>query len=156
VHELTFEVRRYDDAAVASAIAELQREYVRRYGSEDVAAVDPQVFAAAEGLFLVSIVYEAICAMGGWRRHDEQSVEIKRMYVPQRHRRRGFARAILGELERRALEVGYRRAVLNTGLEQPEAVAMYEACGYRPIPGFGHYANAPLAVFFGKNLTPGT
>jgi GNAT superfamily N-acetyltransferase len=150
--ELVFEVRRYDDPDVSAAIAQLQLEYVRRYGSEDVAAVDPLEFAAPDGLFLVCLVDGSIAAMGGWRRHDEDCVEIKRMYVPERLRRRGLARAILAELERRAAEAGYRRVVLNTGLEQPEAVAMYETAGYSSIPGFGHYADAPLAVFFGKEL----
>ena len=150
--ELVFEVRRYDDADVTAAIAELQLEYVRRYGEQDVAAVDPEEFVAPDGLFLVCLVDGVLGAMGGWRRHDDESVEIKRMYVPERLRRRGLARAILAELERRAAAGGYRRVVLNTGLEQPEAVAMYEAAGYTPVPGFGHYAHAPLALFFGKSL----
>ena len=150
--ELVFEVRGYDDPDVALAIDELQQEYVRRYGQSDAAAVDPLEFAAPDGLFLVCLLDGEIGAMGGWRRHDDESVEVKRMYVPERLRRRGLARAVLGELERRAADAGYRRVVLNTGLAQPEAVAMYEAAGYSTIPGFGHYADAPLALFFGKDL----
>lgn len=150
--ELVFEVRRYDDPDVTAAIAELQLEYVRRYGSQDVTVVDAAEFVAPDGLFLVCLVDGAMGAMGGWRRHDESSVEIKRMYVPEQLRRRGLARAILAELELRAAAAGYRRVVLNTGLEQPEAVAMYAAAGYTPIPGFGHYEHAPLALFFGKSL----
>jgi hypothetical protein len=42
--------------------------------------------------------------------------------------------------------------VLNTGPSQPEAIALYESAGYRPVPGFGHYACHEDAVFFGKKL----
>jgi hypothetical protein len=40
--------------------------------------------------------------------------------------------------------------VLNTGPEQPEALALYAALGYGPVPGFGVYACVPDAVFLGK------
>ena len=88
--ELVFEVRGYDDPDVALAIDELQQEYVRRYGQSDAAAVDPLEFAAPDGLFLVCLLDGEIGAMGGWRRHDDESVEVKRMYVPERLRRRGL------------------------------------------------------------------
>lgn len=150
--ELIFEQRSYDDPDVTEAIAELQQEYVRRYGQPDDAAVDPREFAAPDGLFLVCLVGGSLAAMGGWRRHDENSVEIKRMYVRSDWRRRGYAKALLAELERRAAVAGYGAVVLNTGLEQPEAIALYEDAGYTPIAGFGYYAELPLAVFLGKSL----
>jgi GNAT superfamily N-acetyltransferase len=78
--------------------------------------------------------------------------EIKRMYVAASARRRGLARVMLAELESRAAAAGVREFVLNTGTEQPEAVALYESSGYTPVPGFGHYAAAPLALFYGKQL----
>ena len=47
---------------------------------------------------------------------------------------------------------GYRRVVLETGLAQPEAIALYESEGYGPIDGFGHYKDAPLSLSFAKDL----
>ena len=47
------------------------------------------------------------------------------------------------------------RIVLNSGREQPEALALYEELGYRPVPGYGVYACAPGAIFLGKALTEG-
>jgi GNAT superfamily N-acetyltransferase len=151
--ELRFAARPYDDPIVTAAVIDLQREYLRRYGSEDETAVDGSEFAPPDGLFLVATTGDVLGAMGGWRRHDDGVVEIKRMYVPEGMRRRGLARALLSELERRAIEAGVRRVVLNTGTEQPEAIALYESCGYLPAPGFGIYENAPLARFYGKNLS---
>jgi ribosomal protein S18 acetylase RimI-like enzyme len=80
------------------------------------------------------------------------SAEIKRMYVSAGARRRGLARVMLTELERSAAAAGVTELVLNTGPSQPEAIALYESAGYRPVPGFGHYACHEDAVFFGKKL----
>ena len=150
--DVRFEVRGYDEPEVTALIEELQQEYVRRYGSMDVAAVDAAEFAPPDGLFLVCRADGEVAAMGGWRRHEPGAVEIKRMYVRETMRRRGLARIVLAELERTAAAAGHGRAVLNTGLEQPEAVSLYESSGYRPTDGFGHYASAPLALFYAKDL----
>ena len=73
--------------------------------------------------------------------------EIKRMWVDPAHRRRGLAGALLDELERAATRAGCPRTVLETGTEQPEALAFYRARGYVAIPRFGVYrdeAEQPL------------
>jgi GNAT superfamily N-acetyltransferase len=150
--QLRFEARSYDDHSVTELVEVLQGEYVRRYGSRDDAAVDPGEFAPPHGLFLLALAGAEPVAMGGWRHHGPGVVEIKRMFVPEALRRRGLARRLLVELEDRAAASGAVRVILNTGREQPEAVAMYEAMGYEPELPFGHYAGAPLALFFGKDL----
>ena len=67
---------------------------------------------------------------------------------------------MLRELERRAYAAGVGELWLNTGGRQPEAVALYESAGYEPVAGFGRYADAPEALFYGKVLRapggPGT
>jgi hypothetical protein len=40
--------------------------------------------------------------------------------------------------------------VLETGLAQPEAIALYESSGYVPIPPFGHYQDAPLSRCYAR------
>ena len=47
---------------------------------------------------------------------------------------------------------GDRRVVLETGLAQPEAIALYASAGYLPIQGFGHYKDAPLSRSFARDL----
>lgn len=149
-----FEERRYDDADVSALVEELQQEYVVRYGSRDETEVDADEFAPPGGMFLLGLVADEVVAMGGWRAHANTPgvVEIKRMYVLESARRRGYARLVLAELERTAAESGARAIVLNTGQEQPEAVALYESSGYQPVPGYGIYLDAPLALFYGKDL----
>jgi GNAT superfamily N-acetyltransferase len=149
------EVRPYADPAVAAMVDEVQAEYVELYGGPDAAVVDPADFVPPRGLFLVGLVDGAPVAMGGWRRLADDVAEIKRMYVVRAARRRGFSRRLLEELERSAAAAGVARFVLNTGPEQPAAVALYESVGYRPVTGFGHYACYPGALFYGKPLTVG-
>jgi GNAT superfamily N-acetyltransferase len=150
--QFQIEIRRYDDPDVTRMVGEVQAEYVERYGGPDAAAVDPAEFAPPQGLFLVGLLDGVPVAMGGWRRREPGQAEIKRMFVSSAARRRGLARRMLAALERTAAEAGVDRVVLNTGPAQPEAVALYEQSGYSPIPGFGHYACHPDALFFGKTL----
>jgi ribosomal protein S18 acetylase RimI-like enzyme len=152
-----FEARTYDDPDVVRMVAEVQAEYVVMYGGPDGAVVDPTEFVPPNGLFLVATLDGDPVATGGWRRLQvaDETAEIKRMYVAARARRRGLGRLMLAELERRATAAGLRRLVLNTGPEQPAAVAMYRSSGYIDTAAFGHYADAPRALFLAKSL-PGT
>lgn len=146
------EARPYDDPDVTAMIAEVQQEYVVRYGGPDAAVVEAGEFAPPAGLFLVGLDGGEPVATGAWRRLPDGRAEVKRMYVRAAARRRGLARLMLAELERSAAGAGVRELVLNTGPQQPEAIALYESAGYEPVPGFGHYACHPGAVFLGKRL----
>lgn len=79
-------------------------------------------------------------------------VEIKRMYVVPEARRRGLSRMLLARLESESVALGYRRVQLETGLRQPEAIALYESAGYHRIASFGQYADDELSVCFAKDL----
>ncbi|QRP44497.1 GNAT family N-acetyltransferase [Amycolatopsis sp. FDAARGOS 1241] len=149
----------YDHPDATKLMAEVQLEYVRRYGSEDSTPMEAAQFAPPRGLFLVGYLDGAPVASGAWRAHDGPApafrpgdVELKRMYVVESARGNGFARAMLAELERTARAAGRRRAVLETGTEQPEAIALYGSSGYTAIPGFGMYKDEPESRYFGKNL----
>lgn len=146
------EARSYEDPDVLRMVAEVQQEYVQLYGGPDAATVDPGEFSPPNGLFLVGVLDGAAVATGGWRRTGDGEAEIKRMYVAAQVRRRGLARLVLAELERTAAAAGVRRLVLNTGPEQPEAVALYEQAGYTSSEAFGHYACYSDALFYAKQL----
>lgn len=149
----------YDHPDAVKMTAEVQLELTARYGSEDATPMDPAQFAAPLGLFLVGYFDDVPVASGAWRAHDGPApsfrpgdAELKRMYVATSVRGRGFARAMLAELERTAAEAGRSRVILETGYKQPEAVALYRSSGYDEIPNFGYYKNEPENVCFGKPL----
>ena len=90
---------------------------------------------------------------GCFKRFDDQSIEIKRMFVTEQSRGKGFSKRILEELENWGAELGYKRAVLETGLKQPEAIALYQGFGYSRIPNYQPYVGLPQSVCFKKELT---
>jgi GNAT superfamily N-acetyltransferase len=142
----------YNEPVVRALEAELQQEYVRRYGGLDQTPIDEGEFDPPAGLFLVGFVGSEPVASGGFRRHADGVAEIKRMYVTEDHRGIGLARRMLAELESRAAQAGYARAVLMTGLAQPEAIALYQSSGYAAIEPFGIYKKSELVRCFGKDL----
>jgi GNAT superfamily N-acetyltransferase len=143
----------YDDPLAQHLIEAVQQEYVQRYGGRDAAAVEPAEFLPPRGLFLAAEADGVPAGCGAWRALPSGAAEIKRVYVEPAFRRRGVARLVMAALEESAAAAGHPEVVLNSGREQPEALALYADLGYRPVPGFGVYACAPDAVFLGKPLT---
>lgn len=76
---------------------------------------------------------------GCFKQFDEDSVEVKRMFVTAGARGRGVGSAILNELERWAAELGQAAMVLELGNNQPEAMLLYTKQGYTVIPNYGQY-----------------
>ncbi|MGC5746107.1 GNAT family N-acetyltransferase [Chryseobacterium sp. NFX27] len=89
---------------------------------------------------------------GAFKPFSEDTVEIKRMYTDAGWRGKGFASKILNELEVWAKEEGYSRCVLETGIKQPEAIALYEKCGYIRIPNYGQYIGVDNSVCYEKTV----
>ncbi|UOZ10770.1 GNAT family N-acetyltransferase [Amycolatopsis sp. WQ 127309] len=150
----------YDHPDAAKLMAAVQQVYVERYGDEDATPMDPAQFDPPQGLFLIGYQGDEAVACGAWRAHDgpapgfrDGDAEFKRMYVADSARGRGFARMILFELERTAALSGRKRAVLETGTKQPEAIALYASSGYVEIPGFGIYKNEPDSRCYAKDLS---
>jgi GNAT superfamily N-acetyltransferase len=75
---------------------------------------------------IVIYVDEIPAACGAFKKFDEETVEIKRMYTNPDFRKRGLATAIVKELEFWAKELNYTKAVLESSLEQNEALSVYE------------------------------
>jgi GNAT superfamily N-acetyltransferase len=146
----------YDHPVAHDLVEQVQEEYVRRYGGRDAAVVDAAEFLPPLGIFLVAEIDGEPAGCGAWRVVSPGVAEIKRVYVVPRFRRRGLAQVIVGALEKGVTEAGHRSVVLNTGREQPEALALYADLGYSPVEGYGIYACSPGAVFLGKDLGPGS
>ena len=144
----------YDDPVAHYLVEQVQQEYVLRYGGRDAAPVQPAEFFPPQGLFLVAEIDGEPAGCGAWRALPAGVAEIKRVYVEPSFRRRGLAQVIVAALEVAAARAGHTSVVLNTGRQQPEALALYADLGYGPVPGYGIYACAPDAVFLGKDLPP--
>ncbi|MCM3629913.1 GNAT family N-acetyltransferase [Paenibacillus glycanilyticus] len=85
-------------------------------------------------------------------KRDEQTVEIKRMFVREEARGRGIAQSIVKELEKWALEEGKEQALLETGTNQPEAISLYKKLGFARIANYEPYIGSDESVCMGKEL----
>ncbi len=90
---------------------------------------------------------------GAIKQFEPRIMEVKRMFVPIEHRGKGIAGKILKELEIWAAELGNTKCILETGIKQPEAIALYKKCGYQITDNYGQYAGVEKSVCFEKLLS---
>jgi putative acetyltransferase len=100
----------------------------------------------------VIVCYESDIAVGcgSFREIDSQTVEIKRMFVLPDYRGKGIASKILSQLELWTLELNYTQTILETGINQPEAIALYKKSGYSITQNYGQYADMENSVCMKK------
>lgn len=136
-------------------ILALNRELSGRYPEDGTAShfrLDAEEVAEGRGAFFVAYAQGRPLACGAVRRLDEGTAEIKRMYVQPAARGLGLGRRLLQVLEDEARNLGVSRLVLETGVRQPDAIALYTGAGFSRTDAFGEYEDSPLSVFFGKSL----
>lgn len=131
--------RYFDDAAYARELDTLGMHYGTPQGC---------VLLAQEGEKPVGVV----CMRG----LGEGVCEMKRLYVPEEHRRQGIAKALVQALLNAARLRGYHSMRLDTGFFMTEAIALYEHFGFRRIEAY-HVAEPVLAealVFMERTIGP--
>ncbi len=109
--------------------SQLDAELNARYGSKQ-SEYDKHNKIDPINTAIIGYLGETPIACGCFKNIDNQTIEIKRMYVLKNYRRKGFSIKILQSLEKWGAELGYSKAVLETGKGQPEAIALYNKLGY--------------------------
>ena len=89
---------------------------------------------------------------GAIKDFDEETAEIKRMFVLPSGRGKKVATTILSELESWARELGYKKCILETGITFKDAIGLYYKAGYEVIPNYGQYSGIKNSVCFCKSL----
>lgn len=100
------------------------------------------------------VVYDGNKAVGGGaiRRYDDESMEIKRVFVHTEYQGQGIGKQLVALLIEWAAELGYKRAVLETGELLAESCAVYKKLGFKVIPNYGPYVNMPESLCMAKDL----
>jgi GNAT superfamily N-acetyltransferase len=147
--QLRFVSATHDDPLAQPLLAELAIEYAQRYGGTPSAhmawlPVPAAELASPDGGLLIGVLHDVPVTGGAFRRYDDDTAELKRIWTDSAHRRRGYARALLAALEDETAARGYRRLYLITGNRQPEAEALYDSTGYTrvpadPLPDWGRF-----------------
>lgn len=162
---MNIQPRPFDHPDAVKLNDQVQLEYAERYGDEgDITPLDATMFDPPRGLYLLAYDDEGRpLATGGWRSQEENDegysdgdAEIKRMFVIPEGRGKGLARRLLAALEADARAAGRTRMVLETGDQQPEAIALYTSSGYTVCPKFGHYRTYDNSICMAKALAART
>ena len=128
----------------------LDKELEGRYGEEQ------QFFAKFNTIekikhAVVLYVDGKPAGCGAFRRYDDERAELKRMYVTPEWRGHRLGRRIITALEEWASEQ-FNFLILETGIKQPEAIRLYEQCGYTRIPNFPPYESVSWSICMQKNI----
>jgi len=150
------EIRREDlTSATAQALIEaLNADLRARYPGDGshYFRLDADEVRPGRGAFVVAYDADTPVGCGAVRVIAAGIAEIKRMYVVPSVRGRGIARRMLEMLEGEARALGVTKLMLETGTQQPEAIALYSKTGFSLTGPFGDYPPSPLNVFFEKHL----
>lgn len=146
--DLTAEVSR---ALIRSLNEELSRMYPEAGATHF--SLDPEEVSDGRGAFLIVCRAGTPVGCGALRLLDAETAELKRMYVMPAARGTGLGKRLVTALETEARALGVRRLVLETGVRQAAALALYQATGFHPIPLYGEYSLSPeTSVCLGKAL----
>jgi putative acetyltransferase len=138
---------------VQQLISAMGAELDARYGGDDGLSPAEAHEFEPPGVFLLLERDGEPVACGGLRVVGPGVGEVKRMYVAPTARRQGLSRVLLAALVDHARTTGLERLLLETGTEQPEAVALYESTGWTPVEAYGHYAHDPRTRCYGLSLS---
>lgn len=145
----------YDSSAARDLTRCLYREQYETYGTAD----DPRDTEAAEferphGLFLIVGDPDGrAIACGGWRTAGPAVAEVKRMFVAPSARGEGHGRRVLYALENDAIAHGMTSAILETGVKNHAAIALYAQSGYGLTQPYATGRDPRINRAFRKPLT---
>lgn len=147
-------ISRIDPALAGHLIKELDSFHASLYPPESNHLDSIETLRESGAAFFGAWDGDEIIAMGAVKFFADYG-EIKRVYVPERHRGKGLAKKIMDVLETELSARGILWAKLETGPLQPEALGLYERLGYEPCGPFGEYRLDPFSVFMQKRLRVG-
>ena len=151
---LSIAVEPFDSDDARRLIAALDRGLAELYPPEQRFGpnLKAQHLEGGRGTFLVARDGKRAVGCGAIRLLNPTTAEAKRMYVEPDERGKGVGRAVLAGLEAAAKQLGVRRLVLETGIHQHAAVALYRRAGFTEVECWGEYASSPTSICFEKHL----
>ncbi len=151
---ITIVAERPDTPDARALIEELEDHLAPLYPSASRHGYSVDKLIAQDVAFFVVRSGGIPAACGGVQLFGTDYGEIKRMYVRPDFRGLGLARRILEHLAGFVAAQGVGVLRLETGIHQSDAIRLYEAWGFRPIPPFGEYRDDPLSRFYERRVGP--
>ena len=88
----------------------------------------------------------------GLKAYSDTDVEIKRVWVEPEFRKNHIADEMMNQIEAKAIEEGFEKAILQTRLQMEAACSLYLKRGYLLIDNYPTYDKLEGAICFAKVL----
>lgn len=144
------ETPRQDD--VVTLIGQSDALMQSLYPAESNHLVDIDSLAQPRVYFFVAREDGRALGCGAFVLGEAGQAEMKRVFVAPAARGKGVARVLMETLEHEAAKLGVTLMQLETGIKQPEAIALYRRFGYAERGPFAGYQPDPLSLFMEKRL----
>jgi GNAT superfamily N-acetyltransferase len=131
-------------AALDKSLWERYPELKTNYWGNNILELNPNV--------VVVYLHDKPVACGCFKKYDQNTIEIKRMFVSPEARGMGLAQTILRELELWAHDLGYSFSVLETLYKQKEAIALYQKTGYSIVDNYEPYVGLENSICMRKQI----
>lgn len=132
-------LREASTPAEVAAARELFAEYARSVDAPCCfAGFERELADLPRGYFLILLAFENDAPAGcvALRAHDEDSAEVKRLYVRPAYRGRGMGRALIEAAIGAARARGCARLLLDSLPSMREALALYRELDFREVPPY--------------------
>ena len=124
-------------------------------GLEAELAALPTSYGPPSGKTLLVRSDHQVCGGGAYRRLPDGSCEMKRLFVANQFKGRGFGRKLCAALISSARDEGYELIRLDTGNRLTEAISMYKSFGFKDCAPHHEYPThlTPYLVFMELPIT---
>ena len=121
-------------------------------GLKNRAAFVPYNISESISDVLIANVSGTAVGCAGLKAYSDTDVEIKRVWVDPEFRGNHISSDMMDALEKKATELGFKRAILQTRPQMKTAVSLYTKRGYKLIDNYPPYDKLEGAICFAKEL----
>ncbi len=119
---------------IASLVDSILREYDLKLDpactDADIKDIESSYFGRG-GMFIVLETEDgSVIGAYGLYPVDEQTCELRKMYLQKAHRGKGLGKLLLEDALSKAKQLGFERMVLETAAVLTEAIALYKSYGF--------------------------
>lgn len=120
---------------IQNLVFNVLNEYGLKQGEIDFCLKDVDLHYFQKGGYFGVLLdqNDKIVATGGLYKLDDQSVELRKMYLSSEHRGKGLGKFLLKALIEKAKELGFKRIELETASVLKEAIGLYQKFGFQPF-----------------------
>lgn len=139
------------DERFLELVRELDKGYYRRIGDE-LSRYDEYNSLEKPHVVILLIDSNINAACASYRVMSDDNVEFKRVYVKPEYRRKGVASELIDELERDAIQKGFKHSFIITGKNNLPAIRLYEKLNYHKIANIEGFEDDDTVISMRKDF----